>query len=122
MASAPAGRVRDPHVRIAFEKAIDRGAINQVVFNGLFVANNQTQVPKSTYWNPAHPLPARDLAGARALPKRGRTTTDPAQCVAVYRQVVGRYLTQMPQIYLYNYTWIWGSAAGSAASCRTRTG
>jgi peptide/nickel transport system substrate-binding protein len=64
-AQAPLGK--DPRVRMALEKAIDRNAINQVVFDGLFVPNNQTEVPKSLFWNPDHPVPERDLDGARAL-------------------------------------------------------
>lgn len=58
---------KDPRVRIAFEKAIDRRAINEVVFNGLFVPNNQTEAPDSRFWDPDHPVPSRDADGARAL-------------------------------------------------------
>jgi peptide/nickel transport system substrate-binding protein len=43
-----------------------------VVFNGRFVANDQTQVPHSLYWDPAYPVPGRDLAGATALLKAAR--------------------------------------------------
>ncbi len=57
----------DPRVRAAFEKAIDRDVINQVVMNGLFVPNNQTELPHSRYWDPNVPLPSRDVAGAKAL-------------------------------------------------------
>jgi peptide/nickel transport system substrate-binding protein len=64
-AEAPLGR--DPRVRQAFEKAIDREAINQVVFNGIFVPSNQTEPPRSRYWSPDHPVGSADLAGARAL-------------------------------------------------------
>ncbi|MFT8243528.1 ABC transporter substrate-binding protein [Roseomonas sp. BN140053] len=64
-ADTPLGR--DPRLRQALEKAIDREAINQVVFNGLFVPSNQTEAPGSRYWNPDHPVRGVDLAGARAL-------------------------------------------------------
>ena len=64
-AETPLGR--DPRVRQAFEKAIDREAINQVVFNGLFVASNQTEPPQGRYWNPAHPVTGADPAAARAI-------------------------------------------------------
>jgi peptide/nickel transport system substrate-binding protein len=67
-ADTPLGR--DPRVRMALEKAIDRAAINQVVFDGLFVPNNQTEGPHSRYWNPDHPVPRRDVAGAKALLKQ----------------------------------------------------
>ncbi len=57
----------DPRVREAFEKSIDRAALNQVVFEGRFIPSNQTEAPGSRYWDPAHPIPARDVAGAKAL-------------------------------------------------------
>jgi peptide/nickel transport system substrate-binding protein len=41
-ANGPLGK--DARIRQALAKSIDRNAINQVVFNGLFVANNQTQI------------------------------------------------------------------------------
>ncbi|MBV9114344.1 MAG: ABC transporter substrate-binding protein [Hyphomicrobiales bacterium] len=58
---------KDPRVRKALEKAIDRKALDEAVFDGLFIPNNQSEVPNSTYWNPDHPVPERDLDGARAL-------------------------------------------------------
>ena len=64
-ADTPLGR--DPRVRQALEKAIDRDAINQVVFNGLFVPSNQTEAPGSRFWDPNHPVGGIDLPGAKAL-------------------------------------------------------
>ena len=64
-ADSPFGR--DPRVREAFEKSIDREAINQVVFDGRFVPSNQTEAPGSRFWDPARPVPPRDVPGARAL-------------------------------------------------------
>ncbi len=64
-ADSPIGR--DPLVREAFEKSIDRAALNQAVFDGRYVPSNQMEAPGSRYWNPAHPVPPRDLAGAKAL-------------------------------------------------------
>jgi peptide/nickel transport system substrate-binding protein len=58
---------QDARVRAAFEKSIDRTIINQVVMSGLFVPNNQSELPNSRYWDAAHPVPARDLDGAKAL-------------------------------------------------------
>ena len=58
---------RDRRVRAAFAKAIDRKALNEVVYDGRFIPSNQTEAPGSRYWNPALPVPDRDLAGARAL-------------------------------------------------------
>jgi peptide/nickel transport system substrate-binding protein len=61
---------RDVRVRQAFEKALDRAAINQVVFDGQFVPNNQVEAPGTTFWDPGHPVPPRDLEGAKALLKQ----------------------------------------------------
>ncbi len=58
---------RDVRIRQAFAKAIDRDGINQAVFEGRFIPGNQTEAPGSRYWDPAHPLPPRDLPGAKAL-------------------------------------------------------
>ena len=57
----------DVRIRQAFAKSIDREGINQVVFDGRFIPSNQTEAPGSRYWNPARPVPARDLSGAKAL-------------------------------------------------------
>lgn len=64
-ADTPFGR--DVRVRQAFVKSIDRDALNQIVFEGRFIASNQTEAPGSPYWDPGFPVPARDLEGARAL-------------------------------------------------------
>jgi peptide/nickel transport system substrate-binding protein len=58
---------KDPRVRQAFELALDREAINQVVFNGEFVPGNQWVSPDSPYYQKAFPVPRRDLAKAKAL-------------------------------------------------------
>ncbi|MBV8913772.1 MAG: ABC transporter substrate-binding protein [Acetobacteraceae bacterium] len=64
-ANTPFGR--DVRVRQAFAKAIDRDGINQVVFEGRFIPNNQFEAPGSRFWDPAFPVPKRDLDGAKAL-------------------------------------------------------
>lgn len=56
-------------VREALEAAIDRKVLNQVVFNGEYVPNNQPIVPGSTYYDTDHPVPPRDLAKAQRLLK-----------------------------------------------------
>jgi peptide/nickel transport system substrate-binding protein len=58
---------KNPKVREALEWAIDRTVINQVVFNGEFVASNQPEAPGTTYYDATHPVPPRDLARAKAL-------------------------------------------------------
>jgi peptide/nickel transport system substrate-binding protein len=56
-----------PELRQAFELSLDREAINQVVFDGLFIPSNQPELPGSTYYDKAIPVPKRDLAKAKAL-------------------------------------------------------
>ena len=57
----------DVRIRRAFAKAIDRAGINDAVFEGRFIPSNQTEAPGSRWWDPAFPVPPRDLPGARAL-------------------------------------------------------
>jgi peptide/nickel transport system substrate-binding protein len=59
--------VADPKVRAAFEAAIDRNAINQVVYNGEFLAGNQWVNPKNPNYVAEYPIPKRDVAKAKAL-------------------------------------------------------
>ncbi len=65
---------RDPRVRAALDAAIDRNVINQVVMDGLFVPNNQTESPNSPYFNKAFPVPGRDVARAKALLQQAGVT------------------------------------------------
>lgn len=57
----------DPRVRKALELALDRGAINQVVYNGEYVAGNQWVAPETPYYQSKFPVPARDVAQAKRL-------------------------------------------------------
>ncbi len=61
--------LKDPRVRAALDAAIDRSALNQVVFDSQFIPSNQFEAPGSRYWDPDHPVPARDLAKAKELLK-----------------------------------------------------
>ena len=61
------GPLGDPKVREALEASIDRQALNEVVFDGAFVASNQPQAPGTTYHNPDRPVPPRDVARAKRL-------------------------------------------------------
>lgn len=54
-------------VRQAFSMALDRNAINQVVFGGRYNAGNQMFPPNSPWYNADYPVPERDVDGARAL-------------------------------------------------------
>ena len=64
-ADTPLGR--DARVRRAFSLAIDRAALNQVAFDGQYVPSNQMEGPGTTYFDPAFPVPARDVAAAKKL-------------------------------------------------------
>ena len=64
-----------PRVRRAFELALDRDAINQVVFNGEFVPGNQWVNPQNPYYQEKFPIPKRDVAKAKALLKEAGVTT-----------------------------------------------
>ena len=66
-ANNPLGK--DARVRRALELAIDRDALNQVVFNGEFVPGNQWINPTNSYYQQAFPVPKRDVAKAKALLK-----------------------------------------------------
>jgi peptide/nickel transport system substrate-binding protein len=82
LANGPAGDTpmgRDPRVRAAFEKSIDRGVLNQVVMDGTQVPSNQTEAPNTPYWNAALPVPPRDLAGAKALLAEAGVSRVPVQ-------------------------------------------
>jgi peptide/nickel transport system substrate-binding protein len=51
----------------ALAAAIDREAINQVVFNGEFLPGNQWINPRNPYYQEKFPLPKRDVALAKRL-------------------------------------------------------
>ena len=58
---------QDPRVREALELSIDRAALNEVVFNGLFTPGNQWVDPKNPFYVKSHPIPARDVEKAKKL-------------------------------------------------------
>ncbi|MBX9596754.1 MAG: ABC transporter substrate-binding protein [Roseomonas sp.] len=64
-AQTPMGQ--DPRVRRAFELAIDRAAINQVVYEGQYTPTAQAVPPSNPYHARSITPPARDVARARAL-------------------------------------------------------
>jgi peptide/nickel transport system substrate-binding protein len=61
-------------VRQALGLAIDRDALNQVVFNGEFVPGNQWVSPEHPYFQKSFPVPKRDIAKAKALMKDAGVT------------------------------------------------
>lgn len=62
-------------LRQAFESAIDRQALVDVVFNGMYTTNAQSVSPASPFHLPDLAPLARDLARARALIKQAGTPT-----------------------------------------------
>ena len=57
----------DRRLRQAFELSLDRNALNQVVFEGVFAPGNQSFPPSSPWYNADVPIPERDVERARAL-------------------------------------------------------
>src|SRR6201996_4710172 len=62
-------------VRQALDLAIDREAINQVVFNGEFKVGNQWVTPDHPYYQKAFPVRGRDVEKAKALLKEAGVKT-----------------------------------------------
>jgi peptide/nickel transport system substrate-binding protein len=60
---------KDKRLRQAFSLAIDREAVNQVVYEGTSVAGNQPFPPSSPWYDKDIPVPARDVEKAKALMK-----------------------------------------------------
>ncbi|MDQ3460266.1 MAG: ABC transporter substrate-binding protein [Deinococcota bacterium] len=58
---------QDPRVREAFDLAIDRVALNQVVNDGEFIVGNQPVPPSSPWYIEDYPVLERDAARAREL-------------------------------------------------------
>jgi peptide/nickel transport system substrate-binding protein len=72
-ANTPYGK--DPRVRKAFELAIDRSALINVVFNGLYPASAQAIPPTSPFHDDSLQPPERDVNGAKALLHEAGVTT-----------------------------------------------
>ena len=64
-AKGPLGQ--DPRVRQALSLAIDREALNQVVYNGAYIPGNQWVSPEHPYYQQRFPVPKRDVAQAKRL-------------------------------------------------------
>ncbi len=60
---------QDKRVRQALSLSIDREALNQVVFEGLFEPTAQPFPSSSPYYDKSFPVPKRDVAKAKALLK-----------------------------------------------------
>jgi peptide/nickel transport system substrate-binding protein len=58
---------KSPKARQALELAIDRDALNQVVFNGEALPGNQWISPRNPYYQETFPIQKRDVARAKKL-------------------------------------------------------
>jgi peptide/nickel transport system substrate-binding protein len=58
---------QDARLRAAFDLALDRQALNQVVFEGANAPGNQPIPPGSPFYAPSSPMQPRDVAAARRL-------------------------------------------------------
>ncbi len=65
--TAPQSALRDPRLREAFERALDREAINRVALEGLYVPSNQPEAPGAPFHLANRRVPPRDVARAREL-------------------------------------------------------
>jgi peptide/nickel transport system substrate-binding protein len=91
---------KDARVREAFELAIDRQGLAQVVMDNEAVVGNQWVAPTNTYYAKNVPVPKRDVARARALLKEAGVTnpsftlltptTSDAQRLALVVQAMAR--------------------------------
>ena len=91
---------KDPRVREAFELAIDRQGLAQVVMDNEATVGNQWVAPNNTYYAKNMPLPKRDIAKAKALLKEAGVpnptvtlmtpTTSDAQRLALVVQAMTR--------------------------------
>lgn len=72
-ANTPLGR--DARVRQAFELSIDRAAINQVVYEGMYTPTRQPFPPANPFHVRDFPPTQRDVARARALLREAGVTT-----------------------------------------------
>jgi peptide/nickel transport system substrate-binding protein len=76
-ANSPLGK--DARLRRAFELSIDRNVINRVAFNSEYTADNQMIPPSDPYHSKAHPIPARNVAAAKALMAEAGMTSVPVE-------------------------------------------
>ncbi|SEC91663.1 peptide/nickel transport system substrate-binding protein [Rhizobiales bacterium GAS191] len=76
-ANSPLGK--DAKLRKAFELSLDRNVIDGVAFNGEYTADNQMIPPSDPFHAKSDPMPARDVAAAKALISASGATTVPVE-------------------------------------------
>lgn len=74
----------DPRVRHAFALSLDRAALSQVVFAGMYAPNAQAISAASPYYAPDVPIPPRDVAAAKALLQQAGVTAPVHVSLLVY--------------------------------------
>ncbi len=84
-------------MREALELALDRDAINQVVFNGEFLPGNQWVSPKNPNYVSAFPIPKRDVAKAKALLKEAGVTPPLAVNLTIFSDNLSAQSAQVIQ-------------------------
>jgi peptide/nickel transport system substrate-binding protein len=88
-ANATSPLARDARVRRALELSLDRQALAQVVFAGLYVPNGQATSALSPLYAPSVPVRGRDVAAARALLQQAGVATPLAVPLVVYNTPQG---------------------------------
>jgi peptide/nickel transport system substrate-binding protein len=86
-AQTPLGQ--DARVRLAFELSLDRDALNTVVFAGAYTPNAQATSAISPLYDPALPIPPRDVTRAKALLKEAGITAPVPVELLVYNTPQG---------------------------------
>jgi peptide/nickel transport system substrate-binding protein len=64
-----------PELREAFSLSLDRDAINQVVYEGMYNPGNQSSPPNNPWYDKDDPVPTRDIAKAKDLLKQAGVTS-----------------------------------------------
>jgi peptide/nickel transport system substrate-binding protein len=85
--SSPLGR--DPRVRHAFELSLDRAALSQVVFAGMYEPNAQAISAASPYYARDIPMPPHDVASAKDLLRQAGITAPVRVSLLVYNTPQG---------------------------------
>ncbi len=80
---------RDPRVRRAFELSLDRAALSQVVFAGMYEPDAQATSATSPYYAPNVPMPPHDVAAAKSLLQQAGLTAPVHVNLLVYNTPQG---------------------------------
>jgi peptide/nickel transport system substrate-binding protein len=87
----------DQRVRQAFELAIDRDALLQVVFEGMYTATAQAISPVSPYHVDSIVPPARDVAKAKALLEAAGVKTPIDVSLSIFNDPLSRQVAEVLQ-------------------------